>query len=349
MRLRVNGLLRAGVLACILVAPAIAAAQPEAEAADQIADEVVAEPTLEEAAPAPSPALIEARERVARGEELFEQENYDAALVEFLEAHSMLDGHPLQYFVLYNVGQCYEQLFRYSQAMEFYQRYLADGGAEAEDAAEVRAKISVLGGLLGTLRLQVSSSEAESELESFEVWVDERMVGEDQLEILVPGGNHVVEIRADGFEVARQEVQIPARAERELVFEIEPLADEYEGLAPAYFWTSAGIAVVAAGVGAVFGVQALQKRGDVDALLDNPDRRAEVGREERDEISRLALTADVFYATAALFTVGAVVLGVMTDWGEVSIGEPDEATEARVRISPAMSTDGAGLMLQGQF
>lgn len=352
MRLRASAFSKAGVfskaavLACILATPVIAAAQPEGEApAEEVGQ--AEEAQAEEAVPTPSPALVEARERVGRGEELFEQENYDAALVEFLRAYEMLDGHPMQYFVLYNVGQCYEQLFRYGQAMEFYRRYLADGGAEAEDAAEVRAKIGVLSGLLGTLHIQVSSSDAEVELGTFQVWVDESLVGEDQTEVLVPGGNHVVEIRAEGFESARQEVQLPARSEQDLTFEIDPLAEEYEGLAPAFFWTSAGLAVVAAGVGAVFGVQALQRRSDVDDALARGD--GTVDGSDKDEISRLALTADVFYATAALFTVGAIVLGVMTDWGEVSVGEPDDATEARFRISPAMSPEGAGLMLQGQF
>lgn len=341
-------------------APAEAApaeAAPETPAPEVAPDAPASDPEAQEAAPVASAALVEARERVGRGETLFEQGNYDAALVEFIAAHDLLDGHPMQYFVLYNVGQCYEQLFRYGQAMQYYRRYLEEGGSEAEDAGEVRGKIGVLAGLLGTIHISVVSGEATAPLESWEVWVDERRVdeysaGENTTEVLVPGGNHVVEIRAEGFVAARQEVQLPARDERELSFELEPLAEEHEGLSPALFWTSTALAVVTAAVGGAFGIMALNRRSDIDAELGGPDMGfGAVTDSDKDDVESLALTADVLYGVAALFGVTAVIFAFMTEWGEVTVGDDgdDQSARLRLRVAPAAAPDAAGLLLRGEF
>ena len=126
--------------------------------ADEVpVDQVVAPP---EEAPAPTAsdtALAEARERIGTGEQLFEMGNFNAALAEFERAGTLLEGHPMHYLVLYNIGQCYEQLFQYGRAMSYYQRYLDEGGADAEDAGEVRGKIQVLRSLLGTITVTVNT------------------------------------------------------------------------------------------------------------------------------------------------------------------------------------------------
>ncbi|MEM1414554.1 MAG: tetratricopeptide repeat protein [Myxococcota bacterium] len=307
------------VAALLVVAPAAAQEAPEDPRADA--------------------TLVEAQERLERGQALFDEENYDAALAEFQAAEVLLAEHPALYLVLYNIGKTYEVLFRYDQAMTYYRRYLAEGGAEQEDAPEVRAKIQLLEGLLGTIRIAVN-------LSAYEVWIDDQLVGENKTEVLVPGGNHLVEIRAEGHNPEQQEVQVPARATRELSFELE---EQFEGLPPGYFWASAGLAVAAVAVGGVFGVRALTERNDYDdCVSQSASDLACNGAEVQESIGDNARNADIMFGVGGLFAVGAVVFAVFTEWGGDGDGdaEPD-ATE--VRLVPAGSPSSAGLVLEGRF
>jgi len=318
-------------------------AAPSADAAAQDGAEM-------EPPPADPPGMAEARERVGRGSELFEQGNFDAALVEFHAAYDLMAGHMRQYLVLYNIGQCYEQLFRYDEAMNYYRRYLETGGDEAEDAAEVRAKVSVLEGLLGTIHIAVTSSDAEKPIESYSVWIDDRQQGTDVDSVMVPGGNHVVEIRAEGFVASQQTVQLPARQERSLAFELEPLAEEYAGVSSAYFWTSTGLAVVAAGVGVAFGLSAQSKHNSVVNRLDPNDPTVGLGlvtQADLDDIHNTAIRADIFFGVAGLFAVTSLTLAFLTDWGGTE--DASAPTQARVRLFPVASPQAAGLTLMGSF
>ncbi len=277
-------------------------------------------------------------ERIARADRLYEEENYDAALVEFLEILDLLDTHPARYRVLYNVGKSYERLFRYEQALRFYERFLTEGGSGDANAAEVRAKIAVLNDLLGTINLTVN-------IEHYQVWVDDHMVGEDADTVLVPGGSHVVEVRAPDYTPERQEVQVPARAERNLTFEMVALAEEFEGLPPALFWTAGGVAILAAVGGTIFGVKALSRRNNVDALLARPDGGVGmVTAQDQDDIRRLSRNADIFFGTALLLGTTAVIFAFLTEWDD-----PESADAARLRLSPALDRTSAGLSLEGAF
>ncbi|NOY92799.1 MAG: tetratricopeptide repeat protein [Deltaproteobacteria bacterium] len=323
-------------------------AQEQAEAAPSTSE---AEPAAAGDPSAQEPqTMVEAREHVGRGMELYDQGNFDAALVEFQAAYELMAGHTRQFLVLYNIGQCYESLFRYDEAMRYYRRYLEAGGDEADDAPEVRAKISLLEGLLGTIRIHVSSGDSETPLESYAVWVDDQELGDDLESLMVPGGNHVVEIRAAGF-VARQEnVQLPARQERELSFELEPLAEEYAGVSSTYFWASTGVAVVAAGIGVAFGLSALSKRNSVNNRLDPSDPTVGLGvvtQSDLDDINNTAVRADIFFGIAGLFAVTSLTLAFLTDWG--SSEDESAPTQARIRLFPVASRDAAGLTLMGSF
>ena len=295
----------------------------------------------------PDARLAEAQERLERGRGLFDEENYDAALAEFQAAEALLEGHPALFLVLYNIGQTYEALFRYDQAMTYYRRYLAEGGADEDDAPTVRAKIQLLEGLLGTVRITAN-------IEAYEVWVDDQLVGENRTEILIPGGTHLVELRAPGYVPSQQEVQVPARATRALSFELEELADEYEGVSPGYFWASVGLSAAALTAGGFFGIRALRERNAVDDCF-----AANMGNQlvcnagpRRDDIANDARNADIMFAIGAGFAAGAAIFAVFTNWkGEPPEGEadPEAAEAAEVRLRPAGSPTGAALVLEGRF
>ena len=309
--------------------PVEAAAEATAEASTE-----GSEATESAASPDADARLNEARERIARGEQLYADGNYESALAEFNETLELLRGHQLRYLVLYNMAKCQERLFLYDAALASYRAFLEQGGAFTEQEGEVRAKIDMLDGLLGTVRISVS-------VHGYEVWVDDRRIGENLTTFLVPGGTHKVEVRAPGYVPAQQEVQVAARAERSLTFELERLAEEFEGLSPALFWSATGVAVVAAGVGAGFGIRALSRRNDVDA------RTPPLGTdEEASDIRKSALLADVMFGVAGAAAITAVIFALFTDWG----GDEDAApAEPTVRLNLAPTRGGVGLGVGGTF
>jgi hypothetical protein len=228
-------------------------------------------------------------------------------------------------------------MFRYDLALEYYHRYLQEGGPNAEDRASVEANIQTLEGLLATLVISVNVPQAE-------VWVDDRQVGTAPGRIRIPGGRHVVELRAAGYTSSQQEVQVPARTEQPMNFVLEELAEEYRGLTPIVFWSTAGAGVAALAIGGVFGILAVAKRGDVDDQLADPVEMWDGGRleEQRGSIQDLALVADIFFIGGAVLGVGALVLAFLTDWG----GEP---AEENVAVSASLSSDELGLSIAGAF
>jgi hypothetical protein len=290
------------------------------------------------------PNVVQAREHLARGNLLLEQQNFDAALTEFQTAYDIVGEHPVRHVILFNIGKAHERMFRYDLALEYYERYLVEGGPEATDRATVQATIATLQGLLATLDIQTNVASAE-------VWVNDRMVGTAPGSVRIPGGRHVVELRAAGYAPERQEVQVPAQNVLAMTFTLTALADEYRGLPPVIFWSTAGVAAASLIVGSVVGILALGQRGSVDSQLEDMVGRLEGDRleEKRSQIQTLSLVADLFFGGAALFGVGALVLAFLTDWGGEGEAEAAPATTAGLRILPQLGWSSAGLSLEGNL
>ena len=331
-------ILRGSTLLLLTVFTSVAFAQTEPPADSQEAAPIA---EVEPVAPPPPPVdqrLEEAMARIKAAEGLFDSENYDAALAEFNEVKALLEGHPRQYRVLYNIGKCEEKLFRYNDAMSNYRLYLSQGGKDAEDASEVQAKISVLEGLLGTLRIS-------SNVSDYEVWVDERMVGRSATEILVPSGSHVVELRKDGYQAAQQEVQLPARTTKELTFELNEIK-EYKGMTPAVSIIFSVLSVGSLALGTIMAFRAKAKNDEAETLLMSGGEAALMAEDLRPKIKDLALIADIGLAAGLVFGAVAIITGLRTNWG----GKGDDAkAEARLKLSPVASRHELGLMLGGSF
>lgn len=281
----------------------------------------------------PSPAVAEAQRRHAIGRDFLRAvpPDYSAALAEFQRAYALLEGHPRRYMELANIGRCHQGTGQYDRAIESYTRYLREGGAQADDHDQIEASIQLLEGMLGTLHVTVNAP-------TVEVWVDSRQVGMAPGALRVSAGRHTVELRAQGFLPARQEVELVSRQSLRVNFTLESV----RRLRPVFFWVAAGAAVATAGVGAAFGIQALAARADVDARLASGREltRFTASEDESRRIRDLALRADVLYASAAGLSVGAAVLFFLTDWSA-----PRERARAVTLIAPL----GAGLQLLGTF
>lgn len=359
--------MRARLAALLLLsaaAPAFAQAEAEAEAdvaaegeerAEVEAEAEAAPEAAPEAEDAPDPRLEEARDRFRQGLALARAGNCRGAIAE-LNASLEIVERPN---TLYNIARCHEELFRYDLAVRSYERYLAIAPAEAEDRAAVEATMRSLSNLLGTI---VVASNVEAE-----VWIGDRVVGRAPGEVLVPGGRHAIELRAEGYIAARREVEVAGRGRASVSFELEQAEvtnvtnvtnvegdvniTEEGGAPPAVFYTTLGL-TAAAGVAALaFGARAIASSGRTENL-DPLDRAGIEAGNQRTKDAQLL--TDVFLGVAGAFAVTTVVLYFLTDFD----GDPDpdearererESREAEVTPSAWVGPGAGGVAVQGRF
>ena len=285
--------------------------------------------------------LAAARARHDRGVGMVGEQppNYNAAITEFEEAYRLLAGHPRQYIELRNIAECYQNLGQYDRAITYLQRYLQEGGAGAEDRPRYEAALSVLESTMGTVEVATNVDRAE-------VWADNRLVGEAPGRVRVPGGRHVIELRAPGRSPARAEVDVVSRHTARVSIALDALGRR--GITPAVFWIGLGATALVAGAGGAFGVQALTARADVDERLGSADAatRFSVGPADRQRIADLTQVADILYLSAGILAVGTTVVAFLTDFR----GAPAEQPRAsRLRVAPTLGPRAQGVSLEVGF
>jgi tetratricopeptide (TPR) repeat protein len=268
-----------------------------------------------------------------------------AAIVEFEAAYELVPRPN----ALYNIAQCEERLFRYDLAIRYYERYLLEAPPDAVDRPAVNAALGTLRNLLGTVTVH-SNVPAE-------VWVDDRLAGEAPGDVLLPSGGHSLELRAKGYIPARAEVRVVGRQRTALTLELEKAqttvqVTETTGLDPTLFWIGTGATAVTAVIGVVFAGRVVSLQEDALELPEqHPDRS-----ERRSEVEDAELTADIFFASAALLAVGTTIVAFVTDWD----GDADEHrtpdvdgsgsdSTARLRVAPLVVRGGGGLQLGGSL
>src|SRR6478736_1064595 len=127
-----------------LVSPSVFAQTPPAPVAP-------AAPT------APEPSLAEAKLHFEQGVALYNDGNYNAALAEFLKSYELRKTTG----VLYNIGLTQKALFRYSEAIESLEKYLAESTTMApERKAEVQQQVAEMRALLADVTLDVEPAGA---------------------------------------------------------------------------------------------------------------------------------------------------------------------------------------------
>ena len=325
------------------VAFAHAYAQPVA--ASPQAEPVVAEPAASEqalAAPldpaAVDPAAVEqAKQHFAQAVAFAQAGDCGAAIVEFEAAYQLVPRPN----ALYNIAQCQERLFRYDLAIRYYERYLQEAPADAPDRAAVSGALATLRNLLGTVAVHCNVPA--------EVWVDDRLAGQAPGDVLMPSGGHTLELRAKGYIPARGEVRLVGRQRIELTLELEKArttvrVTETTGLDPTLFGVGVGVTVVTAAIGLGFAVHVGALHDDALALpAQHPDRS-----KKREQIESAELTADVFFASAALLAVGTTIVAFVTDWDGAE-RPPAGPASARLQLSPMIGRSQLGLSLAGDL
>lgn len=264
----------------------------------------------------PSPkAIEEGRVRFTRGVELFRDNDYPAALVEFRRAYDVAPS----WRILYNIGQSYLQLQDYASALDALQRYLKEGGDQipAPRVAEVQADLGRLRERVGSLRFTIN-------VESAEISVDDVSVGLAPMPkpLVVNAGRRRVSAAASGRTtvVAVVDVGVGEEVEVPLKFVIPapaptptappvrpPSHDEAPARASssmAPVWISAGITGGLLLATAGFGVLTISNNRTLDDRLNSfPGDRAAIA-DARSNVHTMSLVTDLL--GAATLAGGAV-------------------------------------------
>jgi hypothetical protein len=268
-----------------------------------------------------SGTMGEAQARFRSGLELYEEDDFRAALVEFQRAYELAPS----FRILYNIAQVQFQLQDYAGSLRSFERYLQEG-ADRIDAG----RRQVVERDMERLRTRVAHIAISAEHDGVEVYVDDVLMGVTPLPpVLVSSGRRRVRARLEGHAPVTHVVDVAGAEEVTLRLQFDgakppPREPEVpdatlsvpmpvvpapaspavpdgseEVSVPWAGWTLTGLLAVGA---ATTGVLALRASSDLQDLRETPN----VGRGALDEASsdakRWALASDVL-------GVGAVVAG----------------------------------------
>jgi hypothetical protein len=151
-----------------------------------------------------------AAEHFDRGIVFYNEQRFDAALAEFLQAYEIEPAPE----AMYNVARVYAALGRAVQAARSYERYLNEGGRSigAARRREAERALEQQQSRIGYLMVQADVSHATISIDGVDV-------ASTPLSEPIPlaAGAHNVEVRAAGREPVRREVAIAGRETAQLV------------------------------------------------------------------------------------------------------------------------------------
>ncbi|QRN99840.1 PEGA domain-containing protein [Archangium violaceum] len=287
--------------------------------------------------------LEEAQSRYQRARELYEENDYQAALVEFQRAYELAPSYRL----LYNIAQVQYQLQDYAGALGSFQRYLEEGGGElpAQRRDEVQREVDRLQARVATVRITVNKPGAEISVDDVPVGTSpmrtplQLNAGRRKISASLPGVTPVTRVvdvaGRDSLDVSLEFAApsapapvasvAPAPSSRpeapRSAVAAPPEVVKSQRSTPLVPWIATGGLAVATGVTAVL---ALNASGDLKTQRDTFG----VSRAQLDQASgrtrTLALTTDVL-AGATL-----VAAGVST-W-LTFLREPEPASSADVQV-----------------
>lgn len=282
-----------------------------------------------------------AGEHFGRGKELFNEGDYQGALVEFERANKLAPN----WRVLFNIGQVKYQLQDYPGAMDALERYLQEGGSDVpqERRAQVQADIERLRSRVAYLKVEVNEAGAT-------VTIDDRDVGVSPLatKVAVSAGRRKVTATADGAPPVAKFVDIAGGDSAEVSLEIlrSPVtapgptpspdpgrAEDADNLPWAAWALTAGF-----GAGALaFGLLALNAASDLDGAKARPTSKQEL-ESDREKVLGFSIATDVLLGATVLTAAISVYLTV-----DAATSDGTDDTSVGIRILPG------GVAVEGSF
>lgn len=151
-----------------------------------------------------------------RGIQLFQAEDFAAALTEFRAAY---DTAP-SFEVLYNIGLCQARLSRHAAAVVSFEAYLSDGGSRVS-----KEKRKVVSRLLEEARAKTAVVTVVASIEGAEVFIDGESAGITPLiEVLAESGRRTFRAVREGYHPAEEVQELVAGQTVTLQLELKPVA-----------------------------------------------------------------------------------------------------------------------------
>ncbi len=307
----------------------------------------------------------EARERFDRAVKLYEEGNYDAALVEFQRAAALRPSYKL----FYNMGQVRVALNDPAAALGAYRQYLEQGGDKIPAARRTQVQEE-----MKRLEQRVARLTVETDVAGAEVSIDDVSVGSTPLDapVLVNSGSRRVQVRHPDYLPQRRVLSLAGGVEERAVFRLAagtatprpaashtPNADGPAQTSPApprkarkesnnsgiwIGWAATG--ALAAGA-AVTGVMALSKDSDLEEQLQEPVERKQDLDSDAKTVRTLAILSDGL-------AVAALAVGGVTLWLTLSSDDDEADWSVRTAAKPRRPSVGismgpTGASVRGSF
>lgn len=312
------------------------------------------------AQPAQQAKADEAKNRYLKGVDLFDEGDYQSALIEFKRSYELVPN----FNVLYNIGQVYFQLSDYANALRTLQQYLDEGGKRIPSSrkTDVEKDIEKLRARVATVTLKINVKDAELRID--DQVVTQALTGP----ITVSAGKRRFEVSKTGYRTITRTEEIAGQESRELSFELAadatvisnpndgkppiviigdgkggtlPPPDPGPPVVPIVLWSITGVLAVGTGV---MGGLALANDSTTSRFKTEPNHTEAEIQDQVDKTKTFALVSDVLLGA----TVAAA--GVSTVFTVLEFTRSDGAkTEPAAEPAPAATTGRVQLRLGPTF
>jgi len=299
--------------------------------------------------------VTEARQRFARGVDLYKEGSFDAAFAEFTKAYELVPN----YRVLFNLAQVQSERHDYVASLQLFEKYLKEGGNEisAERREQVGREITALKGRVAQLTVA-------ADVEGAELLIDGVSAGTLPLKepVLVSAGVRQIQIRKSGYETTTRTETIAGGDAPHYDFKLvavpgaaasaaaTPASSELAGLPPepekassnAPFWITLATTAVFTGGAITFGVLAHNADQKLDKELDTFPMNQSSVDDARSTLKQDALLTDIMTGAAVVSGGFCLYFALSHSSGHSSSGQ---SKPANLRIGAA----GTGVRVLGNF
>lgn len=277
-------------------------------------------PATPATASGPAKDAKEAKARYQGGEAKFKAGDFAGALVDFQAADAFKSTPQAQRYI----GLCQDNLGHYPDAVGAYEKFLADVPAKLQkEGDEIKKRVETIKAMPGKVHVETVPAGAS-------ITVDGKPGANTPADLDLAPGKHTVHVELAGYLAMDKDVDVAYASKQDVKAELTAKPAEAPPPPPVVATTptppppttpapppeppkqhslvpglvTGGLAVVAAGVGAVFGVMALGNKSDYDK---NPTA------DKADSGENNALIADMSFGVAITLGVTSAVLLLSKD------------------------------------
>jgi tetratricopeptide (TPR) repeat protein len=284
----------------------------------------------------------------------FKAGKYDAALVKYQEAESLVPSPNAEYWIAATL----DKLDKPAEALAAYASLLANpdvSKAGESNVAEAKARFDALRATVpGELVLAVAPASAKASIDG------QAQTDKPPFTVKLSPGDHKVLVTADGYVPQETTVGVEAAKRTNRTIELAalpppppepvmaaapppsppppPPPPPQKSLVPAY--VTLGIAAVAAGAGTYFGIRALSAKSDYDKTPTSS---------KADDVENNALIADMAFGVAITLGVTGIVLLTTPEEQPAAPTAAAVLKPKRITLSPWASTKSGGASALMEF